>query len=465
MAHMERERILIISHSYTPFINPRAFRWSAIAECWTRQGLKVDVITSWLPGLRRFEISNGVEIHRIGGSVIERLRAILRPKSRATTADNSPRAGKVQPSLISKISGWTLAIAKFVNDRIWKNIYWPDYACLWIGFASTKALELCAMERYSTIISVSDPFSSHLAGKSVKLHYPEINWLVDIGDPFCFRHDNPTNNHTLYGKLNYRKERQIFEMADTISVTTETTLRKYAELFASAAGKMTVIPPLMTEPARASDGKRVLSENENIKMIYVGTLYRSIRNPEYLLKLFKSLLSTHGNMNIELHFFGGYDDCRDIFEPYQLLLADKLVLYGLVNRTKVSKAMLEADILINIGNDNSYQLPSKLVEYARLGKPIVNLHSIDDDSSKEFLKEYPAILNLDTRPNSSVEEQVRKLADFINRLPISVSENFLQNWRKQFGVETIANEYARLIHGESKLREVSANKAHLEQYS
>lgn len=451
---MERERILIISHSYTPFINPRAFRWSAIAESWAAQGIKVDVITSWLPGLRRFEILNGVEIYRIGGNVIERLRSLLRPKSRATTVASTHQPLKSHSGFISKISGLILSIAKFLHDKIWKKIYWPDYACLWIAPASAKALELCAMEKYSSIISVSDPFSSHLAGKKVKAYYPDMNWLVDIGDPFCFRHDNPANNRIFYGKLNYRREHGIFEMADAISVTTEPTRLKYAELFTNTARKIRVIPPLMTETPPTSDGKRVLPENKNIKLVYVGTLYRSIRNPEYLLKLFRSLLSTHGHMNVELHFFGGHDDCRDIFKPYQLLFADKLVLHGLVSRAIVFKAMEEADILINIGNDNPVQLPSKLVEYAWEGKPIVNLHSIDNDSSKEFLKEYPAILNLDTRPNSSMEAQVRKLSEFINQLPIEVSESFLQNWRKQFGASTISDEYAKLVRREKQSRQV-----------
>jgi len=455
LAHMERERILIMSHSYTPHINPRAFRWAAIAETWAAQGFKIDVITSWFPGSRRFEILNGVEVHRIGGNVIERLRVLLRPESRATTAETSPHRMKSHGNLFSQMAGWILAIAKFSHDKIWKNVYWPDYACLWIRLASTKALELCAMEQYATIISVSEPFSSHLAGQRVKSHYPDINWLVDIGDPFSFRRDHPANNHTLYKSLNYRTERRIFEMADKISVTTESTRHKYAELFSSAAGKIKVIGPMMSKTVPVSDGTRVLSENKNIKLVYVGTLYRSIRNPEYLLKLFKSLLATHGKMNVELHFFGGYDDCRDIIEPYQLLFADKLVLHGLVNRAIVFRAMAEADILINIGNANAEQLPSKLVEYAWLGKPIVNLYSIDNDSSKEFLIEYQAILNLDTRPKSSLEEQVRKLADFINRLPMRISDNFLQNWRKQFGSETIANEYARLIRCEAKPRQVS----------
>ncbi len=457
MAHMDSERILIISHSYKPFLNPRAFRWSAIAEHWAGQGKDVDVISSWLPGLKRYELVNGVEIHRVGGSIIERLRSILRPKQRATTSQSKESQKPGRWKILQSICGPILKGALFANDKIWKNIYWPDYACLWIGPASNKALELCAMEKYGTVISVSDPFSSHLAGFQVKSAYPEMKWLVDIGDPFSFRHDNPANNHALYGKLNYRRERQIFNLADAISVTTETTRLKYAELFSITAGKLKVIPPLMPEITPKSEGRRVLSENKDIKLVYVGTLYRSIRNPEYLLKLFKSLLSTNGKMNVELHFFGGYDDCRDIFEPSQVLLADKLFLHGLVSRAIVFKAMSETDILINIGNATSEQLPSKLVEYAWLGKPIVNLHSIDNDSSKEFLKEHPAILNLNTRSNSSIEEQVRKLADFINRLPISIPESFLQNWRKQFGAGTIANEYTSHLHGhKERLAEATA---------
>jgi len=451
---MDSERILIISHSYKPFLNPRAFRWSAIAEHWAGQGKDVDVITSWLPGLKRYELTNGVEVHRVGGSISERIRAILRPKERAATVHSIEKTNLSRRNILRRILGWVLTSAIFINDKLWKNIYWPDYACLWISPASTKALELCEMENYGTMISVSDPYSSHLAGKRVKSRYSDISWLVDIGDPFCFRHDCPANNHTLYGKLNHRKERRIFELADTISVTTETTGRKYAELFAHSAGKIKVIPPLMTETALTNDGQRILPENRNIKLVYIGTLYRSIRNPEYLLKLFKSLLSTHGKANVELHFFGGYDDCRDIFEPYQLLFSDSLFLHGLVSRAIVFKAMSEADILINIGNTNPDQLPSKLVEYAWLAKPIVNLHSVENDSSKEFLANYSALLNLDTRPNSSIEEQVRKLADFINRLPMKIDESFLRNWRKRFSVVTIAGEYLTVMNRRIRMESI-----------
>ncbi|HEX2896701.1 MAG TPA: hypothetical protein VHP63_01445, partial [candidate division Zixibacteria bacterium] len=351
MAHMDSERILVISHSYKPFLNPRAFRWSAIAEHWALQGKDVDVITSWLPGLKRYELVNGVEIHRVGGSITERFRAILRPKERSTMPHTIENKNQVRLSTLQIIFGWALRAALFVNDKIWKNIYWPDYACLWITPASNKALELCAMEKYRTVISVSDPFSSHLSGLNVKLKYPEMKWLVDIGDPFSFRHDNPTNNHRLYRKLNYRKENQVLALADSISVTTNGTRQKYSESFECVGSKLKVIPPILSKLPIVQEGKRILPENKNIKFLYVGTLYRTIRNPEYLLKLFRSLLTMNQTVNAELHFFGGYDDCQEIIAPYQLLFADRLVLHGLVEQSVVLKAMSEADILINIGNN------------------------------------------------------------------------------------------------------------------
>ncbi|MGH8015918.1 MAG: hypothetical protein ACREBV_06985, partial [Candidatus Zixiibacteriota bacterium] len=443
--HMERERILVISHSYTPFLNPRAFRWSAIAEHWVKEGTKVDVVSSWLPGLKRFEILNGVEIHRVGGTILERLRAMLRPKTRATAEIDTNSDKDTTIGYFSTIGKWVFAAARFINDKIWKNIYWPDYACTWIGPAASKAIELCEMEKYSAVVSVSDPFSSHLAGEKVKQFKSEINWLVDIGDPFSFRHDNPTNNHTIYRKLNNRVEKRIFSFADCVTVTSENTRRKYAEVFGGLESKIHTVHPLWDKFNAGVNDDRILSGKKKIKLVYVGTLYRSIRNPEYLLKLFEILASIPGHENVELHFFGGNDDCRSIFETYHYLFGEKLFFHGLVSRTKVLRAMSEADILVNIGNNNPYQLPSKLVEYAGLAKPILNLYTIANDSSKEFLQEYPAILNIQASSSAPIYDQANQLAEYINLLPMEIPESFRTQWLSRFSVETIAGEYSRLL--------------------
>ena len=68
-------RILVICYCYPPDIGPRAFRWSAVAAHWARQGHEVHVVSGRKPGAAREEGLDGVHVHRAGGAVIDNLRA------------------------------------------------------------------------------------------------------------------------------------------------------------------------------------------------------------------------------------------------------------------------------------------------------------------------------------------------------------------------------------------------------
>lgn len=444
LAAIERSRILIISHSYKPCLTPRSFRWTAIAEKWVQQGGKVDVVCSWLPGLSRSEIVSGVAVYRVGGEIIERMRSILRPESQsATEYKNNSSSSTVKNNMPASL---IMTAVRFIHDIFWKNLYWPDYACTWIGPASNKALELCRTEDYSAIISVSDPFSSHLAGRKVKLHYQQVNWLVDIGDPFCFRDDIPTNNLRIYKSLNVKAERAIFDEADGISVTCQQTADKYAELFTEFKNKIEVIPPLLSiTPGQKKTGT-FFPSSSSLRFLYIGTLYRSIRSPELLLKLFALLNENNPSTKIELHFVGSINKCEDLFLKYHQMIGSQIFLHGQVDRDSAICAMEEADILVNIGNFNCYQLPSKIVEYASLGKPILNLTTIDDDSSQLFLKDYPAILNLRCQGDIPAESDVIEVMNFIKGVPYKIDQSYLHNLRKSFDIDAIAESYSNLLN-------------------
>lgn len=447
MAAIERSRILIISHSYKPSINPRVFRWTAIAEKWVQQGKKVDVVCSWSPGLSRCEIDSGVEVYRVGGGIIERTRSTLLPDGRSTA--ESKKASRSASVKKNGLASMILAAIRFIHDIFWKNLYWPDYACTWIGPASTKALQLCHMEDYSTVISVSDPFSSHLAGRKVKSHYPQVNWLVDIGDPFCFRDDIPTNNFRLYKNLNVKIEHEIFNEANCISVTCQPTADKYAELFPVFKNKMEVIPPLLSITPGQEKGGSFFPASRSLRILYIGTLYRSIRSPEFLLKLFAILNQHNPDKALELHFVGSINKCDDLFEQYRSMIGNQIFLHGQVDRESAMQAMEEADLLVNIGNSNRYQLPSKIVEYASLGKPILNLTTIDDDSSQIFLKDYAAILNLRCQGKVTSENDVIEVMNFIKGVPYEIDRYYLRNFRNSFDIDTIVESYSNLLDRKS----------------
>lgn len=436
-------RLLIVSNIYHPSLSPRAFRWTTLAEHWASRGHEVDVVCGWKPGLSEDEEVNGVRIRRVGRGITEALRARLLG---GTGGSAESSAGAIAP----RRSGLR-AVAKWVHDHTWKKLYWPDYACLWCFPATRACARLLSGRHYDAMISVSDPFTSQIVGMRLKRRMPSLRWIADIGDPFCYRDRTQTNNHRLYSGLNYAVERRIFRLADAISVTTGLTAARYRELFPESAGKVRVIPPLVSlpvesdvphQPLFASDGK--------IRLVFLGTLYKEIRNPRYLLRLFSRLLQADIGSRLELHMFGDIHDCGECFDECGSLMGDKIVLHGLVGREIAGHALREADVLVNIGNDTTYQLPSKVVEYASTGSRVLNLVKSAEDSSVEFFESYPAALTLvegDHAPG-----QFDELLGFVRDPRPRVEGQELERLLSGFAVEQIADGYIQLLVNREELQ-------------
>jgi len=71
-------RMLVISFSYAPMLNARAFRWTALAAHFAAHGWQVDVLTSRQPGLPAEESAGQLRVHRVGSAWAESLRGLLR---------------------------------------------------------------------------------------------------------------------------------------------------------------------------------------------------------------------------------------------------------------------------------------------------------------------------------------------------------------------------------------------------
>ena len=134
--------------------------------------------------------------------------------------------------------------------------------------------------------------------------------------------------------------------------------------------------------------------NKCIKLVFMGSLSPGVRTPEYLLKVFEKLLYTYPSTTVEIHFYGKIHSSIQSFNQYPELINTSLFLHGEVHKNQVNKILQDADILINIGNSNPYQEPSKIIEYVFLKKPIINICSIENDSSRELLDKYPLNINI-----------------------------------------------------------------------
>jgi len=252
------------------------------------------------------------------------------------------------------------------------------------------------------------------------------------------------NNRSLYGPLNYQAERNVFRKASAITPTVRATLDGYAALFPESASKMNLIPPLAHLHDKDLHTAPIFPDDGTIRLVFLGTLYERFREPKFLLRLFADLLNTNLSHKLELHFFGVLDGCRKHFEPYQSLLGKKLFLHGIVSHRVAAQVMAEAGILVNLGNETPYQLPSKVVEYASTGKPILNIVKDKKDPSLEILNEFPAALSLFTDASYSASEQFAKLLMFIEQPPF-VDMEIVRSQIKSFQIRTIAAAYETLL--------------------
>ncbi len=143
-----------------------------------------------------------------------------------------------------------------------------------------------------------------------------------------------------------------------------------------------------------------------IKFVYAGSFYKTIRNPEYMLKLFDNVLMDLV-AEYDLYTFG---NCDEIVRKY-VGKNKSIVSHGRVSTEKANQAVQMADFLVAVGNSDNSQVPSKIFEYISFGKPIIYFYSNKDDINLKVLKKYPLTLLL-KQDKELMRENVVKLREF-----------------------------------------------------
>lgn len=435
-------RILIISPYYFPYINPRAARWTALAEFWAKQGLEVHIICSKRAGYKKEEIQNGVAIHRTGyNSLKEVLYHLINTKKRRGEAEESLKSNKPSRSKFLTLFVW-------FNENIIKKLYFPDDAFIWYRKATKRAVKLQNERKFDVLISVSLPFTAQLIGLNFKKKYPNIPWLVDIGDPFAFQFTHPLNNHFFYKQLNINLEKRVLEMADAVSVTTKGAKELYENHFPAMGEKISIMPPLKSRVVAKSAKFSHDVAFQKIHIGYFGSFFKNVREPNAFLELLRSTFQQYPDWRdkIEIHFFG------DIIEHFTKTfekaedLKESLKFYGLVPKETAEALMGEMDFLLNIGNQTTFQLPSKSVDYLASGKPIINICSIEADTFASFFKSYPFILNLKLEQSKIEKLQIERfLAFLIENKGKTVEQSLLKEIMQPFEIESISAQYLNCL--------------------
>jgi glycosyltransferase involved in cell wall biosynthesis len=420
-------RILIVTHSFPPDLTPRAFRLAAIAEELVKLGHDVHVLcatTSDTP------YEGQATVHRVADPILG--RRVQRLGAAGAAGTPQPRRGLRQ--------------MKKLLIGLWRKVYWPDYAGGWVLPATAAARRLHQGRQFDWVLTTSHPFSGHVVWLCAGRNVPATGWLVDIGDPYSQMADPAPYNRLLYGVLSRWIEGRVLRRADSISVTTDATRALFEAGFPPSRGKLSVIGPLLSLPAVPA---RTRPRSDEIRIVFVGTLYRTLRNPTYFLEVFMALRAARPDRTYRLHFYGAANDCQDLLERY---VGDgSVVVHGLVDRVEVTRAMADADAVLNIGNHSRSQLGSKVIEYMAMGRPIINVTSLADDTSIATLADHPSTIGMQVRSAAPSAEDISRLGAFLDD-PAPVPQSYVASVIDKHSEQVIAQQYASLLQKEPSAR-------------
>ncbi|KAB2477479.1 glycosyltransferase [Bacillus cereus] len=329
-------------------------------------------------------------------------------------SDNTKSQLNVENIDIYMLSNWRNKIRNLATKKIaktqykmrkvfWKSIItftrvtraivsafsWPTSEKWFIKKALKELNEINKISPINAIVTVSRPYEAHIVGLEYVKKHKNTKWLTYTLDQFS---DHKAIHKYVLNKkkrdrINIQSECEINNKAD-INFITESRQNWCENLPGIEMKKVRALSFPLMAPLEPSNEKPFVKEDDKVHLLYAGTFYKDIRNPEYLLELFTNI----NDEKLILHLFSK-GDCESIINKYVKKSNGKIINHGAVPVNVVHSALQQADILVNIGNSVKEQLPSKIYEYISAGKPIVNLYQ-NNLSYENIFKDYPSVLQI-----------------------------------------------------------------------
>jgi glycosyltransferase involved in cell wall biosynthesis len=259
--------------------------------------------------------------------------------------------------------------------RLWPRLgRMPDRQRVWIGAATRAASRRLDEGGVNLIVSFAQPWSDHLIGLHLHLTH-RLPWVAHFSDPWV---DSPYLNGPAWMRARWtRMEADVVREADALVFVTEQTadvvMRKYPDDWRR---KVHVVPQgydraqvehLVAEPR---------GQKPRLRLVYTGRFYEGLRTPGPLLEAIVRLRA-RGSLRdeIELLLIGPQMSAYEA-RVWDLGLESVVSVGGRRPYVDALRVAASADVLLVIDAPSrtpSLFLPSKLVDYLMLRKPILGL--------------------------------------------------------------------------------------------
>lgn len=363
------------------------------------------------------EIINGVNVYRVPTYGLKKSRRLK--KREKLIADRSPFA------FFYRLYNLVVSELEILLHR--------DFRYMPFGYVKGLYYRESKRKHYDAIVTLSHPF--YIQMFMTKLDKKKARWTAIMTDPHADnigvaerpreRKDNTDQEYALLKKCDV-----VITQKEIIDSIHYSPLKEYLY-------KVHVLPlPILRFRDTVSSTKK---PDGKIHIVFAGRFYYDARNPEKMLRIFNSM-----NTDIVLDLYS--NGCEDIVEKYR---SDAIISHGMVDNDTLENVYMNADLLLNIGNSTETQVPSKVLEYISWRKPIINLITIDNDTSVSFFEEYS--LSITLRINDLEYENVAKsIIEFSKKhFRETVPLDYIREVYKEYTIPVLAKKYKDVISGAS----------------
>jgi glycosyltransferase involved in cell wall biosynthesis len=290
------------------------------------------------------------------------------------------------PELAARLrapSGVTLIHVPSLEERLFFRALWrvvppikllPDEKWVWIRAASRAAMCVAAERRFDVVASFAQPWSDHLIGLKLK-RLLELPWVAHFSDPWVDSPYPPYSTAPAWQRrLWQRMEAKIVRQADALVFvnrqTADQVMRKYPDAWRT---KIAIVPHGHAGGPAAMEEKR--PHGGPLRIVHTGRFYEGRRTPKSLLQALGRLANARPLARELKVVFVGTVVPAYVDLAHALALGDVVEFVERVPHDRSTALAAGADVLLVIDapSDNNLFLPSKLIEYLPLQKPILGL--------------------------------------------------------------------------------------------
>lgn len=367
-------KILMVSYYFEPENNPRAFRTTALLKKFLELGHQVTLV---IPK-KNIDIISSLEKY------------------------SNVKFVSYKTSFMLEDSGWKSVASKIIYKsagNLLERYYFPHRMHRRAVFNALKPLN-----GFDVVLSIAHPHAVHwgvsMAMKANKLLAKK--WIGDCGDPFL---GNPfsANRHRSLTKY----DSDFLSNCDVITVPFKGAIAAYDEIYHN---KIKVVPQAFD----IEEDRKLLpiyKKNQIPTFAYSGVFYPGYRDPTAFLKALCLLGRDYK--------FILYTSSGKMISEYVKKSRGRIIVMPIIPRAELLAKLGQMDFLVNIENIGTVQLPSKLIDYAIVDRPVLSIkpNEIDFGMLHDFLDgDYSGASKIDNLEDYNINKVADQFISLANDL-------------------------------------------------